>query len=181
MSRIGKQPVAIPGGVEVTSQAGWLNVKGPKGELARSVPSGISVSLENDIAVVERPSESKQHKALHGLVRTLLNNMVLGVSQGFEKSLDLVGVGYRAQKEGTDVTLLIGYSHPVVIKPLKGIQLEVEGQNRVIVRGIDKETVGEMAARIRRVKKPNAYTGAGIRYTNERVRLKPGKAAVRKQ
>ena len=145
------------------------------------MPSDISVSLENGIAVVERPSESKQHKALHGLVRTLLNNMVLGVSEGFEKSLDLVGVGYRAQKEGSDVTLLIGYSHPVIVKPLEGIQLEVEGQNRVIVRGIDKEAVGEMAARIRKVKKPNAYTGAGIRYTNERVRLKPGKAAVRKQ
>ena len=181
MSRIGKQPVVIPGGVEVTSQVGWLNVKGPKGQLARSVPADISVSLENGSAVVERPSESKQHRALHGLVRTLLNNMVVGVSQGFEKSLDLVGVGYRAQKEGSEVTLLIGYSHPVVIKPLDGIQLEVEGQNRIIVKGINKETVGEMAARIRKVKKPNAYTGAGIRYTNERVRLKPGKAAARKQ
>ena len=181
MSRIGKQPVVIPGGVEVTSLVGWLNVKGPKGQLARSVPADISVSLENGTAVVERSSESKQHKALHGLVRTLLNNMVVGVSQGFEKSLDLVGVGYRAQKEGSDVTLLVGYSHQVIVKPLEGIQLEVEGQNRIIVRGINKETVGEMAARIRKIKKPNAYTGAGIRYTNERVRLKPGKAAVRKQ
>ena len=181
MSRIGKQPVVIPGGVEVTSQVGWLNVKGPKGQLARSVPADITVSLENGTAVVERSSESKQHKALHGLVRTLLNNMVVGVSQGFEKSLDLVGVGYRAQKEGSDVTLLVGYSHQVIVKPLEGIQLEVEGQNRIIVRGINKETVGEMAARIRKIKKPNAYTGAGIRYTNERVRLKPGKSAVRKQ
>jgi large subunit ribosomal protein L6 len=180
MSRVGKEPVSIPSGVEVTMQTGRLNVKGPKGELARTVPSAIDVSLENGVAVVKRASESKQHKALHGLLRTLLNNMVIGVSQGFEKSLDLVGVGYRAQKEGNDVTLLIGYSHPVIIKPLDGIQLDVEGQNRIIVSGIDKEMVGEMAARIRRAKRPNAYTGAGIRYTNERVRLKPGKAAARK-
>ena len=181
MSRVGKQPVIVPTGVELDIQSSQISVKGPKGSLSRVMPSDITIEVEEGVAVVKRTSESKQHKALHGLVRSLLNNMVVGVSEGFQRSVELVGVGYRARQEGSDVTLLIGYSHPVVIKPLDGVQLEVEGQNRIIIKGIDKETVGEMAARIRRVKKPNAYTGAGIRYTNERVRLKPGKAAVRKQ
>ena len=181
MSRVGKQPVIVPPGVELDIQSSEISVKGPLGFLSRVMPSDITIESQEGVAFVKRPSESKHHKALHGLVRSLLNNMVVGVSEGFQKAVELIGVGYRAQQEGSDVTLLIGYSHPVVIKPLDGVQLEVEGQNRIIIKGIDKETVGEMAARIRRIKRPNVYTGAGIRYVNERVRLKPGKAAVRKQ
>lgn len=176
MSRIGKMPISIPAGVTVTIADSTVTVKGPKGELSRSVIPDMILKLEGDSLSVERPSDSKEHRAYHGLTRTLLANMVEGVSKGFEKSLDIVGVGFRAEKSGSNLTLRMGFSHPVEITPLSGISFELEGANRIKVLGINKEDVGEMAAEIRDVRPPDAYKGKGIRYTGEVVRLKPGKA-----
>ena len=169
-------PIAIQDGVEINIEGEDVRVTGPKGELVRSVPSEMTVNIEGDVLTVSRPSDNKKHRAYHGLTRSLLANMVEGVSRGFEKTLEIVGVGYRAEKSGDKLILRIGYSHPVEVTPLLGVTLNVEGNNRIIVSGINKEAVGEMAAEIRAIRPPDAYKGKGIRYTGEVVRLKPGKA-----
>jgi large subunit ribosomal protein L6 len=176
VSRIGKQPIALAKNVELTIDGGTVRVKGPKGELVRTFPQGIGVSVEDGKALVTRPNDEKLSRALHGLSRSLLNNMVIGVSDGFTKTLELQGVGYRATQAGPGVTLAVGFSHPVEITPPDGIQLEVEGTSKVHVRGIDKELVGQVAANIRKVRKPEPYKGKGIRYLGEYVRRKAGKA-----
>jgi large subunit ribosomal protein L6 len=179
MSRIGRKPIPVPSGVTVEVNGSEVMVKGPKGSLTRSFHPDMKIIREDGALRVERPSDERTHRALHGLTRSLLANMVAGVTQGFSKSLDLVGVGYRAQKSGEGVTLNVMFTHPVEVAPVPGITFEVEGNNRVHVRGIDKELVGQIAAQIRAVKPPNAYTGKGVRYSDEQVRLKPGKSARR--
>ncbi|MEX0750843.1 MAG: 50S ribosomal protein L6 [Dehalococcoidia bacterium] len=176
MSRIGKLPVPIAKGVQVEIDGQAVKVKGPKGELHRDFPAGISLRLDDSQVNVERADDEKRTRALHGLSRSLLANMVIGVSDGFTKTLELQGVGYRVTQSGDKVTLAVGFSHPVEVAPPEGIQLEVEGNNRVHVRGIDKELVGQVAANIRKVRKPEPYKGKGIRYLGERVRRKAGKA-----
>jgi large subunit ribosomal protein L6 len=176
MSRIGKLPVSIAKNVQVDIDGSTVKVKGPKGELVRTFPAGISFAHEGETIVVSRPDDEKQSKALHGLSRSLLWNMVAGVSEGFTRTLELQGVGYRATQAGANVTLAVGYSHPVEVTPPDGIQLEVEGTTKLHVRGIDKELVGQVAANIRKVRKPEPYKGKGIRYLGERVRRKAGKA-----
>jgi large subunit ribosomal protein L6 len=176
MSRIGQLPIPLPKGVTVDIQGNEVIVKGPKGELHRSFHPAMSIALKDGSLVVSRPSDQKIYRALHGLTRSLLANMVEGVEKGFERSLEIVGVGYRAQKAGDNLVLQVGYTHPVEISPAPGISLLTEGPNRIKVFGIDKELVGEVAARIRQVHPPDHYKGKGIRYVGERVRLKPGKA-----
>jgi large subunit ribosomal protein L6 len=176
MSRIGKMPIAMPSGVTVTIKGAHISVKGPKGELSRPVPAEMLVKMEDGKVTVSRPSDSQKHRAYHGLTRTIIANMVEGVSKGFEKTLDIVGVGYRAEKSGEKINLRVGLSHIVEVKPLPGITLAVEGTNKIKVSGINKEVVGEMAANIRAIRPPDHYKGKGIRYTGEVVRLKPGKA-----
>jgi len=179
MSRIGNKPIPVPSGVAVAINGSEVSVKGPNGSLTREFHSDMKISQEDGVVKVERPSDERQHRALHGLTRSLLANMVTGVSEGFSKELDLVGVGYRAQQTGDGVTLSVMRSHLVEVKPLPGVTLEVAGNNHITVRGIDKELVGRLAAQIRKVRPPNVYTGKGIRYANEQVRLKPGKSARR--
>ena len=176
MSRIGRMPIPVPSGVKVTIDGNTVTVAGPKGELSRSLPTDMLINLEGDTLTVSRPSDSKKHRAYHGLTRSLLSNMVVGVSKGFEKALDIVGVGYRAEKSGDKLVLRMGFSHPVEVTPLPGTVLDVEGNNRIKVSGINKEIVGEMAAEIRAIRPPDAYKGKGIRYAGEVVHLKPGKA-----
>ena len=176
MSRIGKLPVPVAKGVTVDINGRDVTVKGPKGQLDRTFPDGVSFAMDDSQVTVSRANDEKRTRALHGLSRTLLANMVIGVSDGFTKTLELQGVGYRAQQAGEKVTLSVGFSHPVEVAPPSGIQLEVEGNNRVHVRGIDKELVGQVAANIRKVRKPEPYKGKGIRYLGERVRRKAGKA-----
>ncbi len=176
MSRIGKLPITVPAGVTVNIAGATVTVKGPKGELKRTLPSEMVIKQENGTITVSRPSDSKQHRAYHGLTRTLLANMVQGVSKGFEKSLDIVGVGFRAEKTGDKLMLRIGYSHQVEVKPMPGITLGVEGTNKIKVSGISKEDVGEQAAEIRALHAPDHYKGKGIRYSGEKIHLKPGKA-----
>jgi large subunit ribosomal protein L6 len=176
MSRIGRMPIPVPSGVKVDIKGGTITVNGPKGELSRKIPAEMTVKLEDSVVTVSRPSDSKKHRSYHGLTRSLVANMVEGVSKGFTKSLDIVGVGYRAEKTGEKLTIRIGYSHTVEVTPLPGTSLNVEGNNKIIVSGIDKEVVGEMAAEIRAIRRPDSYKGKGIRYTGEVVRLKPGKA-----
>jgi large subunit ribosomal protein L6 len=169
-------PIAVPPGVKVNIEGYRVTVSGPKGELSRSLPSEMLINLEGDVLTVSRPSDSKKHRSYHGLTRSLLANMMDGVSKGFEKALDIVGVGYRAEKSGDKLIIRIGYSHPVEVTPLPGTTLNVEGNNRIIISGINKEVVGQMAAEIRAIRPPDAYKGKGIRYAGEKVRLKPGKA-----
>jgi len=178
MSRIGKKPVDIPKGVEVNIQNSVFSAKGPLGQLEYSVPDGISVEVQESSIVITRATEQKRHRALHGLVRSLVDNMVTGVSAGFTKSLEIVGIGYRAKMEGTVLNLAVGYSHPVNFLAPEGITIDVEGQNKVIVKGIDKQQVGQVAANIRKVRKPEPYKGKGIRYSDEVVRKKVGKTAA---
>ncbi len=177
MSRIGKQPIAIPAGVDVTIGDTSITVKGPKGELSRTFPPLVTVKREGDEIIVERPDDSREAKSFHGLARTLINNMVEGVSQGFSKKLVMVGVGYRAALKGTDLELQLGYSHPVSVKAPQGITFEVPTQTEIIVSGANKEDVGQVAANIRKWRKPEPYKGKGIRYEGEYVRRKLGKAA----
>lgn len=176
MSRIGKQPIDIPAGVEVKINENHISVKGPKGLLEREFNQEIGVTVEEGQIVVTRPSDHKNHVALHGLTRSLLANMVEGVTKGYEKSLDIVGVGYRAAKQGNKLVLTVGYSHPVEIEPTAGLEIEVPTPNKVIIKGIDKERVGQLAANIRFVRSPEPYKGKGIRYSDEIVHLKAGKA-----
>ena len=169
-------PISVPDKVTVDIKKDEVTVTGPKGELRRRFNSDMTIKLEDDTLTVARPSDSKEHRSLHGLTRSLLANMVQGVSGGFDKYLEIVGVGYRAEQTGEKLTLRIGYSHPVEVTPLPGVSLVAEGGNRIKVSGIDKEMVGEMAAEIRAIRPPDPYKGKGIRYAGEVVHLKPGKA-----
>ncbi|OGO30495.1 MAG: 50S ribosomal protein L6 [Chloroflexi bacterium RBG_16_56_11] len=176
MSRIGKMPITIPSGVTVNIKGETVSVKGPKGELTRSLPEEMLVKMEGNRLTVARPSDSKKHRAYHGLTRTLLANMVEGVSKGFEKNLEIMGVGFRAEKAGDKLSIRIGRSHQIEVVPLPGTALSVEGNTKIKVSGINKENVGEMAAEIRALRPPDAYKGKGIKYAGEVIRLKPGKA-----
>lgn len=183
MSRIGKQPIAVPKDVKVTIEDGnRVTVKGPLGELSDTFSAAMTLSLEGDQLIVRRPSDEREHRALHGLTRSLLANMVTGVTQGFSKRLEIQGVGYRAEKQGAGLLLRLGYSHPVVVEPRPGITFDVEGNppTNVIVRGIDKQVVGQTAAEIRQLRKVEPYRGKGIRYSGEKVRRKAGKSRAGK-
>lgn len=177
MSRIGKQPIAVPAGVDVTIDGNTVTVKGPKGELTRSFPEIMIIKREGEDVIVERPDDSREAKAYHGLVRTLIANMVEGTSTGFTKKLQLVGVGYRAALKGKDLEMQLGFSHPVFFEAPEGITFEVPSQTEIIVSGPSKEQVGQVAANIRTWRKPEPYKGKGIRYEGEKVRRKLGKAA----
>ncbi len=181
MSRVGRMPVAVPSGVNIAIADGMIGVNGPKGNLSQSVPDGITIRAEDSTLVVERASDERGLRSLHGLIRTLVNNMVVGVTTGFEKRLDIVGTGYRAQAAGQGLTISVGYSHPVVFEPPDGISLAMETPTRVLVSGIDKQAVGEIAAQIRRIRPPEPYKGKGIRYMGEVVRRKAGKAGSKKR
>jgi len=176
MSRIGRLPIAIPSTVDVTIEGRQLTVKGPKGTLSRTLHPDMSVAQEDGTIVVTRPTEHKTHKQLHGLTRTLVNNMVVGVTDGYRKGLEITGVGYRAALNGRKLTLNLGYSHPVEIDPPEGISFELENPTHLAVIGIDKELVGQIAAKVRSTRKPEPYKGKGVRYTGEYVRRKAGKA-----
>ena len=178
MSRIGKQPIPVPDGVKVDLQGSRLKVTGPKGTLEQEFDPIITLSYSGDEIVASRSSDGTEHRAKHGLTRALINNMVIGVTQGFEKVLEIQGVGYRASIQGKNLNLALGYSHPITLDPPKGIELEVEGTNVIKVKGIDKQAVGQFAADIRKWRKPEPYKGKGIRYRGEYVRRKVGKAGV---
>lgn len=177
MSRIGKNPIEVPGGVEVTLQPGFARVKGPNGTLERTLPSAITVSQEGGQIVVTRPSDDGPHRSLHGLTRTLVANMIEGVTKGFEKNLEIHGVGYRAAPKGNGLELQLGYSHPVEYKAPEGITFEVTTPTRIVIRGADKERVGQVAAEIRAIRKPDPYKQKGVRYAGEYIRKKAGKTA----
>ncbi|HEX8099144.1 MAG TPA: 50S ribosomal protein L6 [Actinomycetota bacterium] len=177
MSRIGKQPIAIPSGVEVAVDGSRVTVKGPRGTLEQTFHQDLRILQEDGTVRVERPTEERLHRSLHGLTRTLIANMVQGVTNGFEKRLEIIGVGYRAALKGSDLEIAAGYSHPVPYKAPAGIEFEVPAPTRIVVRGIDKQLVGEVAAEIRKIRKPEPYKGKGIRYEGEEVRKKAGKAA----
>ena len=176
MSRVGKVPITIPSGVEVQVKGARITVKGPKGELSRDLIPEMKLNLSDGVLTVERPSDHPRHRSAHGLTRTLIANMVTGVSEGFAKTLELQGVGYRAQMQGPSLVLAVGYSNTVEVYPPPGIEFEVEGTTRVTVRGISKEDVGQVAADVRKVRPPEPYKGKGIRYLGEYVRRKAGKA-----
>lgn len=177
MSRIGKKILEIPQGVTLTNNSNVITVKGPKGELTRAFNPEMTIKVEDNVLTVERPSDAKEHRSLHGTTRAILGNMVEGVTNGYQKSLDLIGVGYRATKSGNKLVLNVGYSHPVEIQPEEGIEIEVPSNTKIIVRGIDKERVGAVASNIRAVRPPEPYKGKGIRYEGEFVRRKEGKTA----
>lgn len=176
MSRIGVLPVPVPAGVEVKINGNVIQVKGSKGTLERELHPDMIVEMSDDHIIVGRPSEKKQHKSLHGLTRTLIANMIIGVTEGYQKNLDIKGVGYRAAKQGSKLVLTVGYSHPVEIEEPQGIEIVVPQPTRVEVKGIDKEAVGQVAANIRAVRQPEPYLGKGIMYEGERIRRKAGKA-----
>ena len=181
MSRIGRLPVAIPAGVDVKIDGSTVTVKGPKGTLTKSFNPSISIKLENGEVLVTRPNDNKENRSLHGLTRTLVSNIVTGVTEGFTKTLEINGVGYRAQKQGKDLNLTIGFSHPVIVKETDDVKLEVLPPNKIVVSGIDKQKVGQFAAEIRGKRPPEPYKGKGIRYVDEYVRRKEGKAGKGKK
>ncbi len=177
MSRIGKKPITVPAGVTVNvDEKNVVTVKGPKGTLSQEVNSDITLKQEGDILTLERPSEAKPHKAMHGLYRSLVNNMVVGVTDGFSKTLKLVGTGYRAAADGSKLTINIGFSHPVILDAPENIQFETPDQTTIVVKGINKQQVGNLAADIRAIRKPEPYLGKGIKYVDEHIRRKEGKA-----
>jgi large subunit ribosomal protein L6 len=176
MSRIGRLPVAIPNGVDITIDGRTVTVKGPKGELSHDVAAPITVAKGEDGIEVTRPNDERESRSLHGLTRTLINNMVLGVTEGYEKRLEIHGTGYRVQARGSNLEFALGYSHPITVEPPAGITFAVENQTRFAVQGIDKQLVGEVAANIRKLRKPDPYKAKGIRYAGEQIRRKVGKA-----
>lgn len=176
MSRIGRLPIAIPAGVTITANDSVVSVKGPKGELVLNVASPIEVAIEDGQVIVSRPDEERESRALHGLTRTLIANNIIGVTDGYSKGLEVVGTGYRVAQKGNSLEFALGFSHPVLVDPPAGITFAVEGNNKVTVSGIDKQAVGEAAANIRKIRKPEPYKGKGIRYAGENVRRKAGKA-----
>ena len=176
MSRIGKMPITVPAGVTVTIEDNFVTVKGPKGELSRQINKNMKLTLDNGVLTVERPNDDKENRAMHGLSRTLINNMVVGVHTGFSKTLEINGVGYRCALQGKNINFTLGFSHPVVKEPPAGITFEVPAPTRIVVSGADKEVVGAVAAEIRTLRPPEPYKGKGIRYQGEFVRRKMGKA-----
>lgn len=178
MSRVGKQPIQIPESVDLNIKEDVVTAKGPKGELSVGVHPDLKLTLDDGTLTVERPAETQEYRAIHGLYRTLINNIVLGVTEGFEKRLEVVGVGYRAEMRGKNLLLSIGYSHDILFKPTDNIELATEGNNTIIVRGIDKVLVGQVAAKIRSLRPPEPYKGKGVRYAGETVRRKAGKSAA---
>ena len=180
MSRIGNAPIEIPANVTVTvGDDNLVKVKGPKGELSRQISSEMKITVEGNVLKVERPSDDKMHRSLHGLSRTLINNMVIGVTEGFSKNLEINGVGYRAQLKGNALNLSLGFSHPVIVEPPQGIKFECPSANAITVSGIDKEVVGQIAAEIRSFREPEPYKGKGIKYAGEHIRRKEGKAGAK--
>ena len=175
MSRIGLKPITIPSGVEVKINDNFVEVKGPKGQLSQQLSPEMEINIDNGELTVVRPTENKKHKSLHGLTRTLIDNMITGVTEGYSKSLDIVGTGYRAAKQGEKLVLTIGYSHPVEMEDPAGIEVEVPAPNKIIVKGIDKQLVGNYTAKIRDWRRPEPYKGKGIKYTDEIIRRKVGK------
>ena len=181
MSRIGRMPITVPAGVTVTIADGnVVTVKGPKGELTRALRTEMTIKQEGDTITVARPNDEKLNRSLHGLTRTLLSNMINGVTNGYSKELDVNGVGYRVSKDGTNLVMNIGYSHPVIVPEIEGITIEVPGPNKIIVRGCDKQAVGQFAAEIREKRPPEPYKGKGIKYVDEVIRRKVGKAGGKK-
>ena len=181
MSRIGRAPIAIPAGVEIKIEAeNVVTVKGPKGTLTQKVSEKMTLTREENTLLVTRPNDEKENRALHGLTRTLINNMVVGVTEGYKKELDVNGVGYRVAKEGKKLNMNIGYSHPVVMEEIDGITIEVPSPNKIIINGIDKQKVGQFAAEVRGKRPPEPYKGKGIKYTDEVIRRKEGKTGVKK-
>lgn len=180
MSRIGRKPIAVPAGVSISLNDSVITVKGPKGSLSRNLHKDMKINVAENEIVVERPSDNKLHRSLHGTTRSVISNMVSGVTEGYAKTLELVGVGYRANKSGEKIVLSVGYSHPVEIAPNNGIEFELPSQTKIIVRGIDKELVGETAAKIRSVREPEPYKGKGIKYEGERILRKEGKVGKKK-
>jgi large subunit ribosomal protein L6 len=181
MSRVGVKPITIPSGVDVKVDGQKVTIKGPKGTISREFHSDITISVEEGQIKVSRPSDEKHHRALHGTTRSLLSNMVEGVTNGFQRGLDIVGVGYRANKQGNKLVLSLGYSHPVEYTPEAGIEIEVPSQTKIIVKGVDKERVGQVAAEIRAFRKPEPYKGKGIKYDDEVIRRKEGKTGGKKK
>ena len=176
MSRIGRMPIAVPAGVDVKIDGSTVTVKGPKGTLTRTVSSNITVTLDNGVITVTRPNDLKENRSLHGLTRTLIANMVVGVNEGFKKELEINGIGYRAAKQGKDLVLNIGYSHDVIMPETDGITVEVPAPNKIIISGPDKQKVGQFAAEVRGKRPPEPYKGKGIKYVDEVIRRKEGKA-----
>jgi len=179
MSRIGRMPIEIPNGVDVKIDGNVVTVKGQKGTLTKEFHKDMIIKVEDGKVLVQRPSEQKLHKSLHGLTRSLINNMIEGVTKGFEKGLEINGVGYRAQKQGKKIVLTLGYSHPVEMEEPAGITVEIPAPNKLVVKGIDKQAVGEFAAKIRAKREPEVYGGKGIKYENEVIRRKEGKAGAK--
>ncbi len=181
MSRIGRKPIDVPAGVEVKLDGKHITVKGPKGTLERDIVNDIDVTMEGNVINVTRPSDKKEHRSLHGLTRTLINNMIIGVSQGYTKELEINGIGYRAAKAGKEVNLTLGFSHPVSVSDTADITIDVPAPNKIVVSGPDKQKVGQMAAEIRSIRPPEPYKGKGIKYVDEVIRRKEGKAGKGKK